>query len=302
MSLNQDNLIKFCSAACAGRILNQQEIRWSAPVLFDDVFELNQGSQLTFTHGELLGATIHTASAMIFAKEDPKGVSPLAKAIRRWRDEERFDTPEEAEEVLSDLLVQMVDARYNDLQDVIQDWREFSRSLRVCSFSAKPNNMLAWEKYGAMHTGVALKFRGSDHDDNDFNRPEKMSYKGTRPEITTLKQQLNAIVTATVDDHKDEFRGKYLQKAPHLKDEQEWRCFRHQDTPKGSQPTTWFEDVGFETEDLAAVYFGAQVDVKAKDVILRLLQSRYRRTRVFQANFVTGKFELEFERLNAPAK
>ncbi|WP_299776221.1 DUF2971 domain-containing protein [uncultured Pseudoteredinibacter sp.] len=297
MALNQENLIKFCSAGCAGRVLNNQELRWSAPSLFDDIFELSSSSQLTFTHGELLKATIQMASSMIFAKDDPKGVSPLAKAIRRWRDEERFDTPEEAEEVLSELLVQMVDQRYNEIQTIIQDWREYSRSVRICSFSAKAENMSAWEHYGAAHTGAALKFRGSDHDDSDFNYPEKVNYKGICPEITTLKQQLNNIVTANAEDHKDEFRGKLLQKAPHQKDVAEWRCFRYQETEKNSDPKTWFEDVHFETEDLAAVYFGAFMDEKAKDVLMRLLQKRYRRTKIFQAKIVTGKFELEFERI-----
>lgn len=297
MALNQDNLIKFCSAGCAGRILNNQELRWSAPNLFDDLFELKQSSQLTFTHGELLKATIQMASSMIFAKDDPKGVSPLVKAIRRWRDEERFDTPEEAEEVLSELLVQMVDHRYNEVQDIIQDWKEYSRSVRVCCFSAKPENMSAWEHFGASHTGVALKFRGSDHDDSDFNYPEKVNYKGLCPEITTLKQQLNSIVSASNDNHKDEFRGKLLQKAPYEKDIQEWRCFRYQETAKNVDPKSWFEDVHFETEDLAAVYLGAFMDDKAKDVILRLIQSRFRRTKIFQAKVLTGKFEIEFERI-----
>ncbi|GAA6154153.1 DUF2971 domain-containing protein [Pseudoteredinibacter isoporae] len=295
--MNQDNLIKFCSAGCAGRILNNQELRWSAPNLFDDTFELKQSSMLTFTHGELLKATIQMASSMIFAKDDPRGSSPLAKAIRRWRDEERFDNPEEAEEVLSELLVQMVDLRYNDVQNIIQDWREYARSVRICCFSAKPENMSAWEHYATAHTGVALKFRGSDHDDSDFNYPEKVNYKGACPEITTLKQQLNCIVTANINDHQEEFRGKLLHKAPHQKDIQEWRCFRYQDTPKDSDPKSWYEDVHFETEDLAAVYLGAYMDEKARDVLLRLIQSRYRRTRVFQAKVVTGKFEVEFERV-----
>lgn len=299
MALNQDNLIKFCSAGCAGRILNNQELRWSAPNLFDDTFELNQSSMLTFTHGELLKATIQMASSMIFAKDDPRGTSPLAKAIRRWRDEERFDNPEEAEEVLSELLVQMVDLRYNEVQNIIQDWREYSRSVRMCCFSAKPENMSAWEHYAAAHTGAALKFRGSDHDDSDFNYPEKVNYKGVCPEITTLKQQLNCIVTANINDHKEEFRGKLLHKAPHQKDIQEWRCFRYQETDKDSNPRSWYEDVHFETEDLAAVYLGAYMDEKAKDVLLRLIQKRFRRTRVFQAKVVTGKFEVEFERVIA---
>lgn len=298
MATSQDNLIKFCSPACAARILNQQELRWSAPNLFGNLFELGHTSNLSYTHKELLQATIQMATSMIFDKDDPKGVAPLIKAIRRWRDEERFDTPEEAEEVLSELLIQMVDQRYNEIQDIIQDWREYVRSVRICTFSAKPQNMLAWEKYGGAHSGMALKFRGSDHDDSDFNSPEKVMYKDIRPEITTLKQQLNAIATVGSDDHQDGFRGKLLQKAPHLKEEQEWRCFRKQDTDKQTNPVAWFEDVHFETEDLAAVYFGAYMDGKAKEVLLRLLQSRYRRTRVFQASLVTGKYVLEFERIN----
>ncbi|MCV6613953.1 MAG: DUF2971 domain-containing protein [Cellvibrionaceae bacterium] len=297
MSSSQDNLIKFCSVANAGRILNQQELRWSAPNRFGDVLELKHDSPLAFTHGEMLEATIQMACSMIFAKDDPKGMSPLAKAIRRWRDEERFETPEEAEGVLSDLLVQMVDARYNEIQELIHDWREYARSVRICCFSGKPGNMLAWEKYGINHTGIALKFRSGDHEESNFNDPFRVSYKGWRPEITSLKQQLQLIVSPSNENHKDEFQGKLLQKPAHLKEEHEWRCFRYQATEKGSAPDSWYEDVRFEPEDLAAVYFGALIDPRVKEVIMRLLQSRYRRARLYQAKLVTGQFELELERI-----
>jgi len=293
---NQENLIKFCSVKQALPILRQKTLRWSAPHLFNNFFELGHGSHLNFSHAELHQAMVKLASGMIFARDEPHGIAPLPRAIRRWRDEERFDTPEEAEEVLVELLGQMVDQRYNEIQDILLDWREFARNTRVCSFSAKPTNMLAWERYADAHTGLALRFRSDE--ENDFHEPIKVNYPSTCPEITTLKEQLDGIVTASHTEAKDGFLEKLCIKPPYLKEEQEWRCFKTKQTDKDSDPKTWFEDVSFETEDLTSVYFGAHMDPKAKDAFSKLLKESFKRVRVFDCHPVVGSFELDFERMN----
>lgn len=296
MSGNQENLIKFCSVKKALPILRQQTLRWSAPHLNNCYFELGHGSQLSFTHTELHQAMIKMASNMIFARDEPHGISPLPRAIRRWRDEERFDTPEEAEGVLGELLGQMVDQRYNEIQDTLMDWREFSRNVRICSFSAKTTNLLAWERYADNHAGLALRFRSDD--ENDFHTSHKVNYPTTRPEITTLSEQLDGILNASIEDFKSEFVNKLCAKAPYLKEEQEWRCFRTQETDKETDPKTWFEDVRFETEDLSAVYYGAKMDPKAKEAFSKLLKENYRRVKIYDCKPIVGRYELDFERQN----
>src|SRR5690625_4800693 len=99
-----ETLAKYCTAEAAGKILSSRQLRWHGPHLLGDPFELTHQSPLGFDPATLLDAAIRTATAMIFARELPRSNSPLMAVVRRWREEERFDSQEEAEEVLTELL------------------------------------------------------------------------------------------------------------------------------------------------------------------------------------------------------
>src|SRR5690625_4449385 len=95
-----ETLARYCTAEAAGKILSSRQRRWHGPHLLADPFELTHQSRLGFDPATLLDAAIRTATAMIFARELPRSNSPLMAVVRRWREEERFDSQEEAEEVL----------------------------------------------------------------------------------------------------------------------------------------------------------------------------------------------------------
>ena len=288
-------LVKHCSTATAMRILTTQALRWSAPHLSSDPFELNHQSQLTFDPHILLQSAINAATAMIFAKDAPRGSTPLPAAIRRWREEERFASPEEADEVLKELLSQMVDHRQLQIDKTMTDWRRFTRNLRICSFSSKPDNLTAWQHYADGHRGVGLRFESGEN--TSLEKPMMVEYKTVRPEITSLKQQLNAIMQGEKVTPQDHFYENLLTKPMFSRDEQEWRCFHNvpEDLSSDSSDSSqWFIDRKFERAELSGVYFGAFTSAKDKRDIYDLVKEKYKQAQVFQAKVVSGKYEIEF--------
>ena len=125
------SLVKFTDAESALRILTDASLRWSAPSLFNDPFELDHHSKLNFDSRTLLIACVKSTLGMIFSRDDPKGSSPLLKAVRRWRVEDRFDSEEEAQDVLSELLLSMVQQREPEMLSLMREWQQFSRSVRI---------------------------------------------------------------------------------------------------------------------------------------------------------------------------
>ena len=101
-------LVKYLSVASGLQALESQALQWSSPNAFLSPFEINGRMTLSFSTKELLDSTVKNATAMIFAENRPQGETPLIAAINRWRDEQRFDTPDEAVHVLRDLLGKMV--------------------------------------------------------------------------------------------------------------------------------------------------------------------------------------------------
>jgi len=290
-----DKLFKYCSAPTAAKILGNKTLRWSSPVVFGDPFELSHKTSINFDRDAILQSTIKLATAMIFASERPRGDTPLINAIRRWRDEERFSAPEEAETVLGELLSKMVDYRMDSLKKFHSQWVEYTRKIRVCCFSSRPDNTVSWDLFAAQHRGVCLRFQASNT--AKTSEPKPVQYKNSRPVLATLKQQIDAILynLPTAEPHFDEL---YSVKSPARKLEQEWRCFRQTNNESAGKDTDhWFDDYAFPAEDMTAVCFGIQTSEKDKKKIEDIVNKHFPAARCYQANMANGKYELEIQKL-----
>lgn len=293
-----DYLFKFTEADTGLEMLQTRSLRWSSPECYGDPFELSSDSPLGFDAKSLLDSTIKLASSMIFAPEQPKGDSPLINAIKRWRDEGRFASPEEAHGVLRELLSKMVDYRACQLDSSLAQWQEFIRNTRVCSFSGKPENLLAWQQFAGKHTGLALRFDASAA---VFSSARQVIYQAERPQLTSLREQLGAILHNRKDGLVERFKDHHLIKGAHLKGEQEWRC---QQMSKKSiaidhnQSSEWFDNVAFAPDSLSAVYFGLRLDEEVKKQVADILQQSFKHTKIFQAVIAKTGYGLEFEKVN----
>lgn len=295
-----ETLAKFCTADAAHKILSSQSLRWSAPNLFDDPFEPHHQTHLNFDPHVMLDAVLRTSIGMIFSPDEPRGNSPLATVIRRWRDEERFANPEEAEEVLRELMGRMVDQRQVEIDELMADWRRFTRHLRICCFSAKPDNLACWQRYGANHRGLVIRFNVNDIAGE--SAPRQIEYKNLRPEITSLKEQLNVVLHNERTSPQEFFLEKFLTKSPVTNHEQEWRCFYHATDEPSSKETDdelWFEDRTFERRAIAAIYLGTKMPTADKKSFIDLIKTDYPQCKIFQAGTPVGKYEIEFQRFHA---
>lgn len=289
------SLVKFTDAETAIRILSDAKLRWSAPSLLNDPFELSHRSSLNFDSKGLLVACVKTTLGLIFSRDEPAGSSPLIKAIRRWRAEERFDTEDEATEVLNELLASMVQRRDPELIEIMQDWRRYTSSLRILSLADSHENLTLWESYGDRHSGIAIRFGCGE--DTSLEKPQAVNYSDTRPEISTLNEQIGIIMDQQEIRLQDYFPDKFLYKSKQLSKEREWRLLTSTDTVQQDE-SLWFEDIGFASTEIRAVYLGAGIEKNRKQEALALLQRKYPKTRQFQAVARKNKFELDFERLN----
>lgn len=292
-----DSLIKFTDSTAALAILAEQKLRWSSPDRFGDPFELSCKSDFNFDLQFLLDSTIKLASSMIFAPEQPKGDSPLINAIRRWRDEDRFRTAEEAHGVLRDLLTKMVDYRHDQLLAAHAKWQEYVRQVRVCCFSAKPDNVTAWEAFADQHRGIAIRFAlaGSEA----FASAKPVVYQMERPQLTSLREQLGAILHNRRDTIVERFKDHFFIKGSHRKLEQEWRC---QITSPSDvsiadmDPAQWYDDIAFAPTQITGVFFGINTDDEIKNQVCKIVQERYPHAKILQAVLGKTGYTIELEK------
>jgi len=290
-----EKLFKYCSIDTAQLILSSRTLRWSSPVVYGDPLELQHLTPVNFDRASLLQATIKLAASMIFASSKPQGDTPLINAIRRWREEDRFGNPEEAEGVLGELLAKMVDQRMSTVQNYLKLWEDYNRKVRVCSFSSRPDNTVAWDHFGNNHRGVCFRFDCTDQ--ALARRPQPIQYGNTRPELADLRDQIDAILNNPPVDEKPNFESLFTVKSLSRKLEQEWRCFRLSEKRQiNDEPSTWVDDLTFETSELSAVCFGIDTSEADKKMIVSLMKEHIGHTRCYQTNLANGRYDLEIQK------
>lgn len=293
-----ETLIKFLNAETAKKVLSSQTLRSSSPSLFADPFELNHLSQLNFDPHTLLDKAIKMTESMIFSPDAPKGDTPLIHVIRRWRDEERFASPQEAHEVLRELLSKVVDHRQKVIDIMMNDWRKFVRTLRVCCFTEKVDSVSAWRNYADNHRGIAIRFNTDEHSPLDNCVP--VNYKDARPQISTLQMETAFILGGDQQSSQNNFQDKFSVRPPLYASEKEWRCFSTKEEKLGITPSNeseWFDDTKFERGDINAVYFGANTSASDKKEIYNLIKSKYTQSKIYQSKASSTSHQLEFARI-----
>lgn len=289
------SLVKFNDADTAIQALTDAKLRWSAPYLLNDPFELSHRSRLNFGSKELLIACVKKTLGLIFSRDDPSGNSPLIKAVRRWRAEERFDTEEEASEVLTELLASMVRQRDPELAQIKRDWEDYSSRVRILCLNESHENLSLWESQGDRHRGIALRLACGD--DTNFEKPQAVTYTDTKPEISSLAEQVDVLMSQDSLSVQEFFPEKLLSKSKLQSKEKEWRLLKPAETLVDDE-SQWFEDSNFAASELRAVYLGAGIEENKKQLVVKLLQKKYPRAKQFQAIAKINRYELDFERLN----
>jgi hypothetical protein len=289
------SLVKFATADSAVRILSQSSLRWSAPSLFKGPFELNHRSNVNFDSKALLIACVKATLGLIFSRDEPSGNSPLIKAVRRWRAEERFNSEDEASDVLSELLSSMVRQREPEMLQIMRDWIKYSSRLRILCLTESHDEPSLWDRYGDGHTGVAIRLATGE--DTSLEKPMAVSYSDRKPQISSLKEQMDILMNSAEVTVQEGFEEKFLCKSKSASREKEWRVLR---TLKDEPPADnqWFEEVSFQSQEVKAVYFGAAMADDKKAELNTLLARQFPKVKIFQAKAFSDKFELDFERTN----
>ncbi|MET0379832.1 MAG: hypothetical protein ABW049_12645 [Spongiibacteraceae bacterium] len=289
------SLYKFCSLDTGLKILSSQTLRWSAPHLFEDPFELNHLSDPRITAKALLDVLLREALIMLFGPDEPTGRhNRLVNIMARWREQQKFIDEDQAQDVLRDLLGQIANIQVERIQEKLVEWRQWASLIRIASFSETADNPTCWERFADKHRGLALRFACGK--DTGLPAPQRVTYAGQAPVITNQREQLELIYGRITAPDKEDFEAKLLVKGPHQRGELEWRCFNHATVDDlESDPALWYDNHRFPAHELRAVYCGIGVPTATREQLARLLRSSYPSARLYQAAAVAGRYELEFE-------
>lgn len=288
------SLVKFCPVETAMRILDSQSLRWSAPHLFADPFELQHDANPGITADALKQKLLREALIIMFGPRAPLGRhNKLVNTLARWRDEERFCDEEEAGTVLGELLGQIAELHVRQIDSRVAAWRHFARTIRIASFCDRPDNLAGWQRYADQHRGLALRFDCGDG--TALPAPKPVRYQSDAPQVTTLAAEVELLFGRRQPMDAGEFIDQLLVAGRHNQGEAELRCFFQEDDGPARDDSQGYSQRQFPARELRAVYLGARLAPEEHAPLLKLLRSNYPNTRVYRAVPVPGRYELAFE-------
>ncbi|MGK0441943.1 MAG: hypothetical protein ACJA0N_001749 [Pseudohongiellaceae bacterium] len=289
---SNNSLIKFCDVGTALKILNSQSLRWSAPNLYNDPFELNHFSDTDFTAAQLLKGITHKAITILFGNAKASGNNELVTALKRWQHENRFETEQEAELVLKQLILPMAQQQQQDVNDYLARWRQYSKNIRVCCFADAPDNMRAWQRFANNHHGVALSF---DKVEPSLKKAVAVSYADHPIAATSLKEQVDIAFGGGKPPCTDNFEMLLLHKPNSNREEQEWRCFDTEENESDQQ--LWYNAKPFQSKNLDALYLGLSIDPSDKRLITQLVAKDYPSCRIYQSEIANNSYNIRFTKI-----
>lgn len=164
------------------------------------------------------------------------------------------------------------------LKEAVEATRDLLRkTLGVCCFTEKRDDILMWAHYAGQHTGFCLEF---DVDNEFFRRAAKVEYEASLPRINVL---------SLADPPEGKAAKKLLIKARDWEYEQEWRIV---DFGK-------FEEIQtFPAEALRGVILGCRASPEDKKNVFRWCSERKHGPALYQAKEKQEEFGLDIVRID----
>lgn len=260
-------LTKYLTKDAGIDALESQSLLWSSPNAFTSPFEMNGRYLLPFSGSELLNAAVKVSCSLIFSELKATGDTPIVAAINRWKDEDRFETPEEAKSVLSDLLAKMIAHKEEELHKTLLKWQQFVESIRVCCLCKSADNPSAWAQFAENHQGIAITLNTTE--ENGLVHAHPVHYSQDRIHITSIKEQMGNLIYGHTSHPHQRFAKNLLYKPTFCTQESEWRVInpsndnfiKTQHPDKDKKPLT--------PGSIASVYLGVNATTQTCNTVIK---------------------------------
>lgn len=279
---------KYTPSSTACLVLESSKLRWSSPLLFNDISEFQRMPQffpsVADSYNEL-------PKAIVEAAYDGKGLDeeklvPQLRLLLSLVKKIASDGSKKREELLDELTGEVVGADQNielALQGYVKNLG--LNAARVLCVTSEYDNHAMWGNYAEYHTGCVIGFRHVVERSTPLLAATQVSYSADRP-----------IVGAGLDfllyGNTSELRKRTLHAIFYTKDksweyEREWRVIAWRPNEAEKQ----FGDYPFLSEELESVTLGARATEIIEARVRLLIAEKYPKASLYRMELHGGKLE-----------
>jgi hypothetical protein len=264
---------KYMSARTARIVLESTRLRWSSPLVFNDLSEFQRMPRFNPTIAEGLRKfpqlLLDVVAGIVDVDEESLTPSTQLLLTMLRRTPISRSTVEEMSAALSPEEIANADDKAE------QALREFTlgldlKAVRILCVTVAPDSEAMWANYAEAYSGCVLGFRHIPTHDTPLLAAKKVNYYEDAPIVGSgldllLYGGTEALSAKTVQ------AICFTKKAPWAY-EQEWRAMTYRVTSQNST----YSDFKFYADELESITFGPRIDITIAEELKALVRVKYK--------------------------
>lgn len=291
---NRSGFFKYLSPSTAKVVLSNRTLRWSAPVLFNDPFDVPRKLAVNVNPNQVKDALIERHLKLI--EDPPEDLSDIEPKLRLIVETIRLQNSDSLRnEIIDTLRTEMGGEPIESfgLDDFRSHWDKIIKDMRILCLSERKDSTSMWHHYAEKYTGVVLEFKCDDELDSAWRIAEPITYIEDDPLVSTANGWAKLLTMPREQALKLLFNVCMYEKSEDWSYEREWRVASF----KRSEDHGDFSDYSFNQAELIGIYLGPLISDIDKSEIVEL-GKRYCRARFYGSSIGPNR-KLEFNQINS---
>ena len=275
---------KYASAGTSLLVLRNGRLRWSSPLLFNDVAEFQRMPRFEPTVTEAYRLLPEIISDAVFGRValDEVNLGPSMKVLLRL-----VKNLVVSGVTRQELLASLAGEAPSSDDRIRAELQRFFAALdlstaRVLCVTTEHDNDLMWGNYAESHTGCVLGFRHIEELSTPLLAAEPIAYSEDRPVVGSGLDFLLYGDTSALRDRT--LRAVCYTKKLSWSHEREWRALTWRSNEHGSQ----YGDYLFYPEELESITVGVRASASTEEQVLQVLAEKYPEATAYRMEAVNG--------------
>jgi len=287
---------KYTTADTAKKILQNLNVRWSSPVLFNDPFDTQIDLSMGFSFDDISQPLAERFNKLIFSEDEPTiDNSALGHIIVKKLRPLRKKLPEDKwKEIFEQSLEKGATSAREALESAQKDWKSYLSTFKVFCVAEEYDNLLMWSHYAEHHSGVVFKFKCIPSLDTALCAATPINYQTDMPNFGSLDEWVEHLTGLKRINMQEKSKEFIYTKSTDWSYEKEWRVY----TIREEENHQTYVDLEILPEEINSLYLGCNInDVNKKEILSLLQAENLKHVDVHQAKQSDIKFKLEFENI-----
>jgi hypothetical protein len=292
---DEDHFHKYVSANTALKILDTLTLRWSAPRLFNDPFDVQMDLRFDFDRATFKEAFRREVERLVLSDEEPQGNEEhhnFKYFKLMWRDRVAIRRDRAR---FSRILQEVLDLDQDQDQAVREEYRRdfstFLAEFKVLSVAEAHDNLLMWAHYADYHRGAVIRLRCIPEQDTALCAAMPVTYSEKLPVMADLDDWVRRVTGQHYENDGERIFKRYiLTKSAHWAYEKEWRVISNRENERAAD----YVQSPLLPVEIEAVYVGCRISDEAKSAIASRLCGQLGHVTLYEARKSETRFALNF--------